>query len=830
MLVGSTRFSGLTSFRQGACHTILATLVPYRGRRGVDFAELMETATGSPPYRYQARIAAEGLPEVLSVPTGAGKTAAAILGWLWRRRFHPDPAVRSATPHWLVFCLPMRVLTEQVADDASRWLESLGLGSGSDALAVHVMMGGRERADEPLRLVPERDAVVVGTMDMLLSRALNRGYGVSRFVWPIDFGLLHNGCHWVFDEVQLMGAALATSRQLEGLRHALGMAVESSSTWMSATVDVDALATIDNPTIQSFVQLDEDDRTPTLALRLDAKKTVRRLEVDPKQPERSIAGEMSRRHRPGTLSIAILNTVRAARAVYEELERLHPDAELVLLHSRFRPPERRTQVARSLASVDQRGPGRIVISTQVIEAGIDVSAALLFTQSAPWPSIVQRAGRCNRDGAADDALVLWAPPTRPEPYLEEDVKAAEVALAGLEGASVSPATLRTTDVAVRKTVQTVLRRRDLLGLFDTAPDLSGNDIDIAPFIRNADDLDALIAWRRLDDAAPTPDMPMPTGEELCPVPVSRELRDTVGRRGWYFDHLAGTWSPLNAARTRPGMVILLDATAGGYTIATGWDPSSKEPVPVHVEPDAISLVEPEEAVGDDPVTFSTAQWVTLRRHLGDVAHAVEELAHRIEPSGLSQAAIDAAVLAGGLHDIGKAHSVFQETMARAADDADRTWVQEGGPWAKSGGARHLRHERPFFRHELASALALLSEGAAALEGVQERDLVVYLVAAHHGRVRLGIRSVPDHERATVLGIADGDSLPEVETPLGVVPRSALSLAPMGIGRSDGSRSWSETMLDLVTRSDLGPFRLGFLEALVRLADWRASARSDGSSR
>ena len=794
----------------------------------MDFADLMEKATGSRPYRYQERIATEGLPEVLAVPTGAGKTAAVILGWLWRRRFHPDPAVRSATPHWLVFCLPMRVLTEQVADEASRWLEALDLRSGPDALGVHVMMGGRERPDDQLRLAPERDAIVVGTMDMLLSRALNRGYGVGRFVWPIDFGLLHNGCHWVFDEVQLMGSALATSRQLEGLRSALGTAVPSSSTWMSATVDLGALATVDNPTVRSHVELEVLDRTPSLVRRLEAAKTVRLIELDPTHPERSIAEEMARRHQPGTLSVAIMNTVRGARTVYESLVRLHPDAELVLLHSRFRPPERRTQVARSLAEIDPDGPGRIVVSTQVIEAGVDLSAALLFTQSAPWPSIVQRTGRCNRDGAASDALVLWAPLARPEPYVEEDVRAAAAALAQLEGATISPEALRGIDVEHSEAVRPVLRRRDLLGLFDTAPDLSGNDIDIAPFIRDTGDLDALIAWRRLDGAAPSAETPMPSGEELCPVPVGRELRDAVGRQGWYFDHLAGAWSPLDASILRPGMVILLDATAGGYTPAAGWDPASKQPVPVLVGPDAISLVEPEEAVGDDPVTFSAARWVTLRRHLGDVAQAAEELARCIAPTGLTQAVIDAAIFASGLHDIGKAHPVFQDTLARSADAADRAWVQDRGPWAKSGGSHHVHHERRFFRHELASALALLGGGAATLDGMEERDLLVYLVAAHHGRVRLGIRSVPDREQTTVLGIADGDVLPEVDTPFGIVPSSTLSLAPMGLGADDGRRSWSEVMLGLVTRTDLGPFRLGFLEALVRLADWRASARSEES--
>lgn len=35
------------------------------------------------------------LPELVDVPTGMGKTAMAMLGWLWRRRFYPDKLVAS---------------------------------------------------------------------------------------------------------------------------------------------------------------------------------------------------------------------------------------------------------------------------------------------------------------------------------------------------------------------------------------------------------------------------------------------------------------------------------------------------------------------------------------------------------------------------------------------------------------------------------------------------------------------------------------------------------------------------------------------------------------
>jgi CRISPR-associated endonuclease/helicase Cas3 len=58
----------------------------------------------------------------------------------------------------------------------------------------------------------------------------------------------------------------------------------------------------------------------------------------------------------------------------------------------------------------------------------------------------------------------------------------------------------------------------------------------------------------------------------------------------------------------------------------------------------------------------------------------------------------------------------------------------------------------------------------------------------------------------------------------------LDLSVMRLGKSaTGAPSWSERMLPLRDRADLGPFRLGYLEATVRMADWRASARPGGST-
>jgi CRISPR-associated endonuclease/helicase Cas3 len=796
------------------------------------FEDLVRTAARHEPYRYQRHLASHGLPDLLNVPTGSGKTLAATLPWLWRRRFHPDEVVRSSTPHWLVFVLPMRVLVEQTEEAIRSWVDRLGL---TDDVGVHVVMGGEGRIDSGWRLAPEREAVFIGTLDMLLSRALNRGYGESRFAWPIDFGLLHNGCQWVFDEVQLMGPGLPTSRQLEGLRRKIGTASSCASMWMSATVDEAALATIDLPEVGSRVALTEEDRTGALARRLEATKRIAQLRVEPKRYEKEIAAALVERHRSGTLTLAVLNTVDRAREVHASL-RDSSTTECILLHSRFRPADRRDRVREALASIDPAGPGRIVVSTQVVEAGVDISAKLLCTEAAPWPSIVQRAGRCNREGEGQGATLLWVDPPRPGPYPKDDVFASVSALTALEGREITSPELGALDVPVATPVYAVLRRRDLIGLFDTTPDLSGNDLDVSRFIREADDSDVLVAWRALEVQGPQLDDLAPTRGELCPVPIGAVRETLKSRTAWRFDHLDGEWVPARRDDLRAGMTIVMRSQDGGYTPETGWDPRSLAPVTPIAPDEPVAIAETCEATNADPATFAPREWVALRAHLADTGVEAQALVRALDLDGLARGHLDAATTAARLHDIGKVHPVFQDTLMRTcSDDAERIEVERGQPWAKSGGTGWARHGRRYFRHELASALALLDEGRVCLAGLAEPDLAVYLVAAHHGRVRLGIRSLPDEERhetidggTVALGIFDGETLPTVDTPVGRVPESELDLSVMELGDgSDGRPSWGRRALALRDRADLGVFRLAFLEALVRLADWRASQSPGG---
>lgn len=841
---------------------------------GVTFRDLFVQALNTAPFPWQERLAGEHLRRLLiRIPTGAGKTAGIVLAWLWRRRFDPSEEVREETPRRLIYCLPMRVLVEQTYENVVRWLDRLGMLAGQAEweqhgsngrllrynpmpeqeqlpegwarqrgvkgapIAVHLLMGGEELTD--WSLWPERDAILIGTQDMLLSRALNRGYAASRYRWPAEYGLVNTDALWVFDEVQLMDAGATTSAQLEGLREQLHPTVSgvhvpavATSVWMSATLDPNWLGTV-NFDVQSqarqFGLQNPDVQTPDLAKRYLAPKFLKKAKS--RMGETSeCAKEILQAHRPGSLTLAIFNTVGRARDVYSSLRRAIPACgpRLILLHSRFRPEDREKQLRRLLEDPDPEGT--IALATQVIEAGVDVSALTLFTEVAPWQSLVQRFGRLNRRGEYDQSYAYWwALPSDDaeasnvaEPYELEDLRQAEKALLNLT--SVSPADLDKAQFTMRIEPGHVLRRRDFVDLFDTTPDLAGNDIDVSRFIRSGDERDVQVFWRKVPpNAEPSRDEPSgapPSRHELCAVPFY-EFRDFLSARSsarqvraWRWDWLDGRWVKAVPDEVYPGQVYLVDSASGGYSVEFGWDPKSKHTVPPVPLGSVVPEVQSQDSAEYDRDEWSeSGEWLRIADHTDRVVQTLNSiLVHYQFPEDVRKDLLQAA----RWHDRGKAHPVFQQAIPE--EDRPPQW-RGRNDLAKVKG-RMRPYSRPHFRHELASALALLQAGGS--------DLAVYLVAAHHGKVRLSIRSLPGEKlpeesaRLYARGIWQGDSLPE--TDLGgneVAPAVSLKLDVMQLGRSsDGQPSWVERVLKL--RDKFGPCRLAFFEALIRAADRRAS--------
>ena len=827
------------------------------------FDPFFRRTTGQPgPFDYQRRLA-EGdggagnacVSRLIDVPTGCGKTAAVVLAWLWNRVVHPDPARQAAWPRRLVYCLPMRTLVEQTHDEVTRWLgERLWDGRSDHAgkVGLHVLMGGAEAGEWDAH--PEADAVLIGTQDMLLSRALNRGYGMSRYRWPMQFGLLNNDCLWVMDETQLMGVGVETSAQLDAFRRQLGTQAPCHGWWMSATLEAGRIETVDHPApVEGWprVTLGEAEReSGEVARRYRARKNLAPATValtsatagDTDRYQKELAAFIAEKHVADTLTLVVVNRVPRAQAIYQQLAKSPPGgAAVALVHSRFRPGDRRAH-EEILFSKQGEYKNRIVVATQAVEAGVDVSARTLVTELAPWSSLVQRFGRCNRYGECNGdggGQIFWADlPTADDkdtvPYTAEELTAARALLQTLTAAG--PQDLRNVQVSAKPLVRPVIRRKDLLDLFDTTADLCGADLDVSRYVRDGDDTDVQVYWRELGEEGPSKaersrDRREPARGELCRVRVGEfsNFLKTKAPRAWRWDALDERWDQARSGqRAVPGAVYLLATEQGGYSEKLGWTGNAKDrPTARQSSDDGLA------AYGGDRLSFAPRRWVELRAHVDQVVRETDQLCAALGLPAERSAALHAAAV---WHDAGKAHVVFQTMLhAGAPGEWDHRLLAKSGNHAGHGGRRG-------FRHELASALLWLQLRAGQHP---DGDLVAYLIGTHHGKVRLSLRALPDEEkpepaknpdgseRLFARGVWQGDTLPAPDYgPLEIAGETilptTLDLAYMRLGRDENrGDSWLARMIRLRDDEAFGPFRLAFLETLLRVADWRASAQ-DGA--
>jgi CRISPR-associated endonuclease/helicase Cas3 len=177
----------------------------------------------------------------------------------------------------------------------------------------------------------------------------------------------------------------------------------------------------------------------------------------------------------------------------------------------------------------------------------------------------------------------------------------------------------------------VLRRTDLLALFDTQADLAGHDIDVSGFVRATEnDDDVQVLWRVWEGDKPPENLPAPLPNELCRVPVW-QLKSLVGKGvAWRWSSLRRAWEPVREWELHPGLTLLLPTSAGGYSSSLGWTGDKKD---VPARPWSCPPTrEPNDFDEGDPWTHATHDYVELVTHSGDVVEAVASLQDRL--SGL----------------------------------------------------------------------------------------------------------------------------------------------------------------------------------------------------
>lgn len=407
--------------------------------------------TGFAPLSWQKRLYTEyfalgDIPDSVDVPTGLGKTSVIAL-WLIAQARAGDVSRDRRLPRRLVYVVDRRAVVDQATDEAEKLRNALEgeatalkrlLSFGERKLPISTLRGAhvdnREWLDDPTA-----PAIVVGTVDMIGSRLLFEGYGVSRKMRSYHAGLLGADALVVLDEAHLVPP----------FAHLLHAIVTDASLWPRGKADRALLPRFAvlplSATSRDFGKSRESRRpfrlrpkdweTDTVvADRLAAKK---RLSLEPlaeKDPDRQLAeAALSLAMKDGKHARVVVFCDRrdkkedsggpSAQGVRDEIEKLAKGdrkadrpaldilpPELLIGGRRVRERETTADRLRELGFIGERKPldkPAFLIATSAGEVGVDIDADHMVSDLVAWERMAQRLGRVNRRGKGDAEIRVF---------------------------------------------------------------------------------------------------------------------------------------------------------------------------------------------------------------------------------------------------------------------------------------------------------------------------------------------------------------------------------------------------------------------------------------
>jgi CRISPR-associated endonuclease/helicase Cas3 len=341
--------------------------------------------TGLRPFKFQVELAENLLNNnnvILQAPTGAGKTWASILPFLSALEYNYE------FPKKMIYSLPMRVLANSLYKTVSE----------NEFIKQKQMKVSLQTGEQPNDKYFLDGDITFTTIDQSLSSILSIPLGLSKRQANINAGAFI-GTYIVFDEFHL----LDPKKSLSTLFHLLKMMGKFSPfCLMTATLSNSLLKEFAKEVNAQIVSVEEHE-----ILNIPSQRGKERI-------IQTIKGELSsddvlREHISNSRSIVICNTVKKCQKLYLELEQLKKkdarlkNTELICIHSRFFGSDRKIIENQIVGNSGASGAfsktsdvDAILISTQVIEVGIDISCSVLHTEISPINSLIQRIGRCAR--------------------------------------------------------------------------------------------------------------------------------------------------------------------------------------------------------------------------------------------------------------------------------------------------------------------------------------------------------------------------------------------------------------------------------------------------
>lgn len=356
----------------------------------MSYCEFFKSLTGFHPHPYQERVEERlraGDSVILRVPTGAGKTWAAVAPFLC------PLADGHRIVDRLLYALPLRSLASSLHATVYEKVESVfgqvsAIGNNRQypggPRCCSLQIGGQKND------VFFQSDVVFTTIDQLLSGYVFLPVSLPDRVGNINAGALI-GSLVVFDEIHLLDSGKALGTMIEMLDRLRGIC---QFVLMTATTSDKAISWIANRLGASVISV-ADGEIRGLPSQRTKQRTWRW------SGERIEAAAITAQHSGGR-TIVLFNSVQRAQDLFLALEGHYGDdpgkPHLLLLHAQFYPEDRKAvedQLTKYFGPA-ATGTNVILVTTQVIEAGMDISADHLHSELAPMNALIQRAGRTAR--------------------------------------------------------------------------------------------------------------------------------------------------------------------------------------------------------------------------------------------------------------------------------------------------------------------------------------------------------------------------------------------------------------------------------------------------
>jgi len=356
------------------------------------------------------RAAAEKPPGLftLTAPTGSGKTLAALAFALRHAAFHNTnlPADDPNLFRRVIVVIPYTSIIEQTAQVYRDLFEPIF--GPHYLLEHHSAVAPRERKEDVrrdaeedrlrrARLAQENwDAPLVVTTSVQFFESL---FGHK----PSQCRKLHNIARSVviFDEVQTLPLKLVPS-----LLSAVNLLVKDygvTAVFGTATQPAFAAAAKAIPDGWQPTEISSQPRAMADALR---RTRITRRPDDQRTTWSELAVELARYRQV----LCVVNLKRHARELFTALNAVESETSAFHLSASMCPAHRQAKLAEVRRRLLASEPCRL-ISTQLIEAGVDVDFPRVYRAMGPLDSIIQTAGRCNREGRMSELgeVVVFRP-------------------------------------------------------------------------------------------------------------------------------------------------------------------------------------------------------------------------------------------------------------------------------------------------------------------------------------------------------------------------------------------------------------------------------------